>query len=156
MSFSLKNFTELDDAEKEMVLSWRNNQNICKWMFHQELISLEQHRAFIDTLQNKKDALYFLLYENKDALGVIDFTDIDLQTGSAEIGLYANPSLHGVGKKLMKNIIRYGFGQLKLKRLYATAFKSNTKAIALYSRFHFQQYKETKEILYMELYNEDR
>ncbi len=156
MSFSLKNFTELGDAEKEIVLSWRNNQNIRKWMFHQELIFLKQHRAFIDALQNKKDTLYFLLYENKDALGVIDFTDIDLQTGSAEIGLYANPSLHGVGKKMMQNIIRYGFGHLKLKRLYAAAFKNNTKAIALYNRFHFQQYKETKEILYMELYNENR
>ena len=156
MSFSLKNFTELGDAKKEMVLSWRNNQNIRKWMFHQELISLEQHRAFIDTLQNRKDALYFLLYEDKEAIGVIDFTDIDLQRGSAEIGLYTNPSLHGVGKKLMQNIIHYGFGHLKLKRLYAAAFKSNTKAIALYSRFHFQHYKETKETLYMELYNEDR
>ena len=156
MSFSLKKFTELGDAEKEMVLSWRNNQNIRKWMFHQELISLEQHRAFIDALQSRKDALYFLLYEDKEAIGVIDFTDIDLQRGSAEIGLYTNPSLHGVGKKMMQNIIRYGFGHLKLKRLYAAAFKSNTKAIALYSRFHFQQYKETKEILYMELYNEDR
>jgi UDP-4-amino-4,6-dideoxy-N-acetyl-beta-L-altrosamine N-acetyltransferase len=156
MSFSLKNFTELGDTEKSMVLGWRNNDNIRKWMFHQELISLEQHRAFIDSLRNKKDALYFLLYENKDAVGVIDFTDIDLQKGSAEIGLYANPSLHGVGKKLMQNIISYGFGHLKLKQLYTAVFKSNTKAISLYRRFDFQQYKETKEILYMELYNEDR
>jgi UDP-4-amino-4,6-dideoxy-N-acetyl-beta-L-altrosamine N-acetyltransferase len=156
MSFSLKNFTELGDTEKSMVLGWRNNDNIRKRMFHQELISLEQHRAFIDSLRNKKDALYFLLYENKDAVGVIDFTDIDLQKGSAEIGLYANPSLHGVGKKLMQNIISYGFGHLKLKQLYAAAFKNNTKAISLYRRFDFQQYKESKEILYMELYNEDR
>ena len=65
----LINFIDLIYDEKKMVLEWRNNQNIKKWMYTQDDINLESHLNFIDSLKNSKDKLYFLV--KKDNIYII-------------------------------------------------------------------------------------
>ncbi len=155
MSTKLINFTRLSLEDKKMVLEWRNSAGIRQWMFEQRPISLTEHLAYIEHLEEQKERLYFLVREDEEAVGVIDFTAIDYKDKSAEIGLYANPALHGVGKILMHSILEYGFQTLHMKKLYARVFCSNKKAINLYKNFHFQTYKEDVTLLYMERTNEN-
>jgi len=155
MSTKLINFTRLSLEDKKMVLEWRNSAEIRQWMFEKDHISLTKHLTYIEHLKERKERLYFLVREDEEAIGVIDFTAIDYKDKSAEIGLYANPALHGVGKILMQNILEYGFQTLQIKKLYARVFCSNEKAIKLYKNFHFQTYKEDDTLLYMERTNEN-
>ena len=45
----LINFTDLSNDEKKIILEWRNNPNIKKWMYTQSDITLESHLNFIDS-----------------------------------------------------------------------------------------------------------
>ena len=151
MPRKLINFTKTSREEKEMILLWRNTQEIREWMHTKEPISLRDHLAFINSLSHTKTKEYFLLKIQELYLGVIDFTDINKHLGSADIGLYKNPDLKGVGEKLMESIVRYGFEKLELKTLYAMVYKTNKKAIKLYKKFGFSIKKETQELFKMEL-----
>lgn len=150
------NFTQLSYDEKVKILAWRNHSSIRKWMFNKEPISLESHLSYIDTLANKTDRLYFVIKHYHKDIGVIDFTNIDLNESKAEIGLYSEPMLKGVGKLLMENIIAYGFNQLKLKKLTAEVYEDNLSAIKLYIKFNFKKVSIKASVITMELTNENR
>ena len=154
LTIELLNFTQLSLDEKELVLKWRNDERIRRWMFSTELISLENHLNYIDSLSSKKDRVYFLVKQNSLPIGVIDFTKIT--TSSAHIGLYANPDIKGLGNLLMEKIVNYAFEKLKIKKLISEVFETNIKAIKLYERFDFMVIEQKKDLLIMELNYENR
>lgn len=155
----LINFIDISSEEKKMVLSWRNHQDIKKWMSNQNEITLKAHLNYIDSLPNKKDKLYFLVKESNKYLGVIDFTSI-VENEFAEFGLYAKPNLIGIGSQLMNTIIGYAFNNLKLKKLIANVYINNEKAMRLYKKFNFIKIKVDRDnngtYIKMELKNENR
>lgn len=143
-----------------MILTWRNHEKVRAFMYHVQMISLEEHLLFIESLKKSLDKRYFLVQHKGVDIGVIDFTHITQQC--ATIGLYANPTLSrkGIGKELMNAIITYGFEALHVKKLCAELFAFNTKAKALYEAFGFcETARKTinkHEIICMELDNEHR
>ncbi len=155
-SIELVNFIELSYDEKVEILSWRNHICVRKWMFDKEPIALENHISYIDSLKEKKDRVYFVVKQYGKAVGVIDFTNIDLTNLEAEIGLYAKPMLKGVGSLLMQNILEYGFSELKLKKLVAKVFEENFSAIRLYKKFNFKQVDKENSLIVMERIDENR
>ena len=157
-NIKLINFTDLTQDEKEMILEWRNHPNVKKWMYSSEDISLENHLNFIESLKTSSDKIYFLAKENNTYIGVIDFTNINVET--CEFGLYQNTELKGYGKRLLESIIEYSFIMLKVKKLLAEVFSENEKAIKLYENFNLKEVThktvENQKIICMELENENR
>ena len=156
---SLLNFIDINSKEKSMLLEWRNSDEIRKWMYNREMIELQNHLDYIDSLQKKDDRVYFLVQNDNEYLGVVDLTDI-VKDVSAELGIYTNPSLRGFGKLLMYKIIEYAFGTLNLKKLNANVYVQNIRAIKLYKKFNFTVIESRKdnngELYIMELKNENR
>lgn len=150
-NITLHNFTDLSLTDKKMVLEWRNNPNIRKWMFTQDPITLNDHLTYIDSLKQKDDRLYFLVKKGTQPVGVIDFTNIDQKNKSTEFGIYANPALRQVGKLLMDTTIHYAFNKLKSDTLIAKVFKENIRAITLYIQYNFKEIPENGHIVHMEL-----
>ena len=146
-------FQKLSLDEKKMILQWRNTPSISKWMYNKNIISLQEHLQYIESLDTKKDRVYFLVKKDDMPIGVVDLTQIKPQI-SAELGIYLNPNLKGYGKLLMHKIISYAFETLQLKTIYANVYKSNQKAIKLYEKFHFITQKTDEDFLYMELNNQ--
>lgn len=158
----LINFVDLTLEEKKMVLEWRNDKSVKKWMLHQEEITLEEHLKYIESLKSSKSKLYMAVKKEGLYIGVIDVTKIDFKDNSAYFGLYANPfkKTKGAGSVLQETCIKYAFDILKLQKLKLEVFSNNERAIGLYKKFHFKEAtRETindKEIIYMELINENR
>ena len=151
--YRMKNFTSLDKKDKKILLQWRNEKRVRKWMYSKDKILLKHHLAYINSLKQKDDRIYFLVEHNFQKIGVIDLTNI--KNKSAEIGLYANPNLYGVGAILMQLIIRYGFLYLKLKLLKANVYTNNIKALNLYKKFGFLIHHEKEGLYYMRLKRKD-
>ncbi|MEA1952985.1 MAG: UDP-2,4-diacetamido-2,4,6-trideoxy-beta-L-altropyranose hydrolase [Campylobacterota bacterium] len=155
----LINFTQLTSDEKEMILKWRNDDSVREWMYERDILILKNHLEYIESLNTKKNRVYFLVKNSADYLGVVDLTNIKLGI-SAELGIYSNPILKGQGTLLMSKIIDYAFNILKLKVLYANVYVENQKAIKLYERFNFKMVDMTKDkngkLQNMELKNENR
>lgn len=159
-NIELINFVHMSLKETTMVLSWRNHESIKQWMYNATLITLENHLTYIDTLKDSSDKLYFLVKQDNNYIGVIDFTNINKHNQSSEFGLYANITLKGMGEVLLNCICDYAFNNLNIRKLIAEAFIENERAINLYKRFNFKETKEkiikNKKILCMELKNENR
>lgn len=154
----LINFIDLNLEEKNMVLSWRNHPNIKKWMYTTDDILLKEHLDFINSLRNKKDKLYFVVRQNDEYIGVINFINITLNT--LDMGIYAKSTKKGVGNILLEEIIKYSFESLKVKKILAEVFEENNKAINLYKKFNFKQTDKRivnrQKVICMELKNENR
>lgn len=138
----LLNFTTLNKTQKELVLSWRNHPDIRKWMMDDNVITLENHLHFIDLLNTKTDRCYFLVQKDFEYIGVIDLTAIHMDY--AELGIYANPSMCGVGNILMNSLIDYA-KELGITKLVANVYSTNVRAKNLYERFHFIQTKQIQD-----------
>ena len=154
----LINFIDLTLEEKKMILSWRNHPEVKQWMYSTKDISIENHLNFIESLKNITNKLYFLVKQDKEYLGVIDFTNINKD--DCDFGLYANINLKGMGKILLETIKNYAFNMLNVTILKAEVFKENKKAIYLYKQFNFIEVNNiivnNKEVISMELKNENR
>ena len=154
----LINFTDLSNDEKKIILEWRNNPNIKKWMYTQSDITLESHLNFIDSLNNSKDKLYFLVKKEDENIGVIYFTQIE-PNESLHIGIYSNPHLKGYGKILLETIIYFSFEILKVEKIFSEVYFENERAFSLYKIYGFKEYSykivNDKKLICMELNNID-
>ncbi|WP_139453486.1 UDP-4-amino-4,6-dideoxy-N-acetyl-beta-L-altrosamine N-acetyltransferase [Campylobacter armoricus] len=142
----LKDFNDLTQKEIKLVLKWRNDENIAKFMKTQN-ISLKEHLHFLTNLKSDKTKKYFLVYDDKDTIGVIDF--INITQTSCEFGLYGIKK--GVGKILMQEIKNYAFNVLNIQTLNACVFKENTKALNLYLKSNFKIIKEDDKFYFVSL-----
>ncbi|CAM4131714.1 UDP-4-amino-4,6-dideoxy-N-acetyl-beta-L-altrosamine N-acetyltransferase [Campylobacter armoricus] len=147
----LKDFNDLTQKEIKLVLKWRNDENIAKFMKTQN-ISLKEHLHFLTNLKSDKTKKYFLVYDDKDTIGVIDF--INITQTSCEFGLYGIKK--GVGKILMQEIKNYAFSVLKVQTLNACVFKENIKALNLYLKHGFEVIKEDNNFYFVNLNNPHR
>lgn len=118
----LINFTDLTDEQILMVLRWRNDERIAKFMKNKS-VSEQEHRNFISNLKNDETKRYFLVKEDSDYISVIDF--VDIAADSCEFGIYANPELKG--KILMQTIAEYAAKTLKVGELKSCACNENKK-----------------------------
>lgn len=157
-TIKLINFIDMTYDEADMVLKWRNNNSIKQWMFNQDEISLENHTKFVTSLKDRNDKTYFLVQQGDEYIGVIDFNEIN--NNDLKIGLYVNPSLRGVGKKLMTLIVKYAFDTLKVNKIFAEVFSNNSKAFSLYTKYNFvenrRKFIDNQEVICMELKSENR
>ena len=142
----LINFTDLTDEQILMVLCWRNDERVAKYMKNKS-VSEQEHRNFISNLKNDETKRYFLVKEDSDYIGVIDF--VDIAADSCKFGIYANPELKG--KILMQTIAEYAAKTLKVGELKSCTYNENEKAIALYREFGFEIYGRDEQMSYMSL-----
>ena len=71
-----KNFTLISKEEKELVLKWRNSDRVRTKMVNQDIIPLESHLRFVDSLKNRSDCKYWLFMIDDIPVGVYDLVDI--------------------------------------------------------------------------------
>ncbi|EAK9939970.1 UDP-4-amino-4,6-dideoxy-N-acetyl-beta-L-altrosamine N-acetyltransferase [Campylobacter lari] len=147
----LKDFIHLNQEEIKLVLKWRNDESIAKFMKTQN-ITLKEHLSFLSSLKTDITKKYFLVYDSKQVIGVIDF--INITNNSCEFGLYGIKK--GVGNLLMEEIKNYAFNILKVKILKACVFKENTKALNLYLKHGFKIIKEDNNFYFVNLNNPHR
>lgn len=157
-NFELTNFYDLNHNQKSMVLEWRNNENIKKWMYGSSNISKKDHFDFCDSLQNDNNKRYFLVSKDHEYLGVVYFTGITEEETC--FGLYANPETTGVGRILESISIKYAFDILKVKKLSLEVFSENKQVANLHKKYNFhvscEKTVNNKKVICMELKNENR
>lgn len=156
----LIDFTMLSDEKALEILTWRNHPEVRKWMLNSDIISQDTHLEFVDSLRHDEVNKYFLLNKDRQEIGVIYFNDIHNE--ECTLGLYVNPFKlkKGTGNILISTAIQYAFDSLNIKRIKLEVFSNNERAIALYKRHLFHEYKRRqvneKELICMELCNENR
>lgn len=135
----LLNLTDVSYDIKICVLQMRNHPRVREQMHSQGIIDEADHLDFIDSLKNNHDKKYFVVQYKGQLVGVIYFTDIDLEEKSATFGIYANlyEKVEKIGSVLMESVLAYFNDVLSFKVLNLEVYESNKKAVNLYLKFGF-------------------
>ncbi len=153
----LKHFFDLSHEEKLMILDWRNDINVRKWMYSSEIVLEKNHLNFIESLKKNDAKQYFSVFKDGKIIGVVYFTKINKEKNKCEFGLYANPFLKtvGTGSLLMETGVRYAYDFLKMTKLKLEVFEENLRAQSLYKKYGFKEmaekYVNERKVICMEL-----
>ncbi|MBU3576936.1 UDP-4-amino-4,6-dideoxy-N-acetyl-beta-L-altrosamine N-acetyltransferase [Polynucleobacter sp. UK-Kesae-W10] len=122
----------MNDADLDMVLSWRNHIEVRSFMYTQHEISREEHlqwykRVIMDSSK------HLLIYEEDGIpLGFVNFSAAPNKQESLW-GFYVKPGCSkGLGRRMGLSALRYGFDVAMFHKIIGRSLVENQKSI----RFH--------------------
>lgn len=136
----LINFINLNNEEIETVRNWRNHDAVRCWMYHDHIISSEEHRSFIEKLKEDSKNICWLVKDvNSEYIGVITLNKIDKVNEHAYLGIYSNPlkKTQGAGRLLIDCLKYAAFNCMNLHTLKLEVISSNTHAKNFYETAGF-------------------
>ena len=83
---------------------------------------------FLNNYKQGKIGHYAIVFKNdKRVIGNVGFNNIPINSSEGEIGICINPNYWGynISTELAIELLRYGFEELKLKKIIATTFGTN-------------------------------
>ena len=109
---------------------WRNSTDIMRWCRENELITELDQRRWLEHIDNNPTIRMFGIEANNGnhgLVGVSGLTSIDLIHRYAEFSLYIAPEYQsqGYGKPALIELLKYGFYNLGLNRIFGEVFVSN-------------------------------
>ena len=134
----LCNYVNLNKNDKALALSMRNHPEIKKWMHNQDSILDATHFEFIESLEIQTDRRYFLVKQNNNIIGSINFSEINFEN-SVDFGIYTNPfwQIKGAGRLLESAASQYAFNELGVKKIKLEVYLDNERAINFYKKCDF-------------------
>ena len=109
-----------DDCED--FISWRNSDYIKSRFIYQKDISVEQQKEWIRTKVETGRVAQFIVWDKKanQKVGCVYLQNIDKEKKDAEFGILIaeNYGGKGFGSESAKLIIKHGFEELGLKKIY--------------------------------------
>lgn len=145
----LINFINLSSQEREILRTLRNHPKIRKWMYHDDLISIKEHRDFIRKLAVLNNDFYWIAKDDKGSyLGVVYLNKVDFVNKNAYLGIYSNPAFRGIGHTLIDCLRKLSFKLVKLHTLKLEVIETNTKAVNFYEKQGFKKEGKLKDFSY--------
>lgn len=135
---------DIRDTDLETMAAWRNDPEINKHFFHDEPVSVEQQRQWVNSLRNRSDEKLFIIapIEQPDRpVGTVGLVRMDFRNRKAEWGRFlVDPSSRGKGfaAEALYLSLRYAFYHLNMQRLYLEVYEWNEAARKLYESFEFK------------------
>ncbi|MEZ7500936.1 UDP-4-amino-4,6-dideoxy-N-acetyl-beta-L-altrosamine N-acetyltransferase [Psychrobacter sp. Arc29] len=157
----LLDLTDVSYDIKMCVLKMRNHPRVREQMHSQGIIDKTDHLNFIDSLKNSDSKRYFVAQYKQQLVGVVYFTDINLEEKSATFGIYANlyEKVEKIGSLLMESALTYFHNVLSFRVLNLEVYNSNERAVNLYLKFGFSKsnhfYQNGHDVLIMKYLKRD-
>jgi len=157
-NYTFKNYIILNKEEKILALEFRNSNK--EWMINQNIIPLDEHLNWIETLNNNQKTIYFLVFKDNIPFMSIDYHDININKKEAYWGYFlGNQNYKSEVLKIEKLIIDIAFKQLKLNKLLCIS-DINNKVTKIHEFFGFKVDKkvtiENREFILMFLEKSDK
>ncbi|SFC96285.1 UDP-4-amino-4,6-dideoxy-N-acetyl-beta-L-altrosamine N-acetyltransferase [Thiohalospira halophila DSM 15071] len=129
----------LTEATRDLILPWRNAPEVRRQMYTRHEIPLEEHRAWFERMQADPTRCWYLCRDaSDDPAGVVYFTDIEPEGGSAFWGFYARPDAPaGIGMRMEYSALDHAFHELGLHKLNCEVLATNTAVVNLHKKCGF-------------------
>ncbi len=127
-------------SDTDLIVKWRNTDSVRKNLFSQELITPESHinyyNEYIETHRCYQFILEQIVYENGNMysfsvpVGTVYLKNIDYSNSKALMGTFIGEGMDrgkGFGKEAIQLILKYGFLQLGLNKIYLQVICNNEK-----------------------------
>jgi len=123
---------------------WFNDAGTTRYLTTRAPMSLAGEEKWFERMLERqgKDAYHFVicLLEDDRPIGSIGFDEIDHVDGNAGVGVViGQPELwgQGLGTDAMRALIDFGFGELRLERIWLEVYDFNARARRSYAKCGF-------------------
>jgi len=148
------NLRALEEEDLETLKGWRNSTHIRKTTREYRMLDMMHQKNWFDSIHTAhppKDIMFGVLDKKNKLIGVTGLTYIDWKNRHAEISVY----LHSIGwqktreaKEVLDMVMRYGFDELNLHRLWVEIFSIATENIKLFEKLKFVKEGQLREKLW--------
>jgi len=136
-----ENILKVNDKIKERVRQWRNKEEIRKYMLSQHIITKEEHLNWIESLKNRNDWKFWVIFVDEIPIGSVYLQNIDLKKLTSEWGFYIGEDDFkgkGLGKHILFKLLEFYFEEMKFEVLFTKVISNNIAAINIYRKFKFK------------------
>lgn len=136
---------EISDADAPLIHELRSDQETNALIGRENSKSIEDALLFIDRIKSavqRNENIYWVIrFENSpDLIGTIGLWNFDIPTEATEIGYELLLRFRGQGimSEILPRVVRFGFEQMKLKRINAFCSDQNISSIKLLEKCGFR------------------
>jgi UDP-4-amino-4,6-dideoxy-N-acetyl-beta-L-altrosamine N-acetyltransferase len=131
---------KMTEADLEIVLHWRNRENVRKYMYTRHEISIEEHLSWWNRVSKRDDTIQ-LIFEYKDIpCAVVSFSNLSNRNKSASWAFYLGDNAkRGVGSLVEFNALEYAFNNLNLHKLKCEVLAVNHAVIKMHKKYGFKE-----------------
>ena len=144
-------FVKINKNLIEDYLIMVNDENVQECIYKKKKVfSYEDELNWVNE-KIKENAIIFSMLEKSTGNFIGNFEFMDVKDDKAEIGICITPAYQNkhFGLEAMNAMIEYGFNTLKLKEIDLVVFSTNERAINLYKKLGFIEYKKEENIMGM-------
>ena len=145
------NLIELKEEHLEMVRTWRQSEEVSKYMYTSPSLSIEQQLEWFRRVEQDNSKEHYIIQHNGKDLGLASITEINFTFKKCQWAFYLGDTSirgQGIGAKVEFNIIKRVFDNLKLNRLECEVFVFNDKVIKMHEKFGFRREGYFREYIY--------
>ena len=131
-------------SDVPLFVSWMNDWGTSRTLGLVAPMSLPMEEHWFERVVESqgKDGYHFTacLLADDRPIGTIGLFDLDLRNGNAGLGISigrAEDRGKGYGSDMLRALLRFGFGQLRLERIWLEVFDFNPGARRVYERVGF-------------------
>jgi diamine N-acetyltransferase len=146
---------ELSKTDLPLINSWRNDHAVIDLLGNNFLYIAKEvdENWYENYLQNRQQNIRLIIVDTaKDkSIGTVQLTNIHPINRSAEYSIMIGDKTYwgqGAGLEATKEILRHGFNDLHLNRIYLTVLVENTRAIKLYAKTGFIEEGREREAIF--------
>jgi len=147
-------FRAIERDDLQQLRDWRNDPEIRTRTREFRLLSMENQERWYKALHDDRNTIMFAVLDGKKSLiGVVGLTYIDWKNRRAEISIYVGDKEaqgQGYGLDALKTIMRYGFHDTNLHKLYAEIFAFNEPSVRLFEKAGFKRDGVKREDQYVD------
>jgi RimJ/RimL family protein N-acetyltransferase len=148
----------LRPAEREdlpLFVSWLGDARTTRTLALRSPLSLASEEHWFEDLVAHQggDRWHFVICRLEDdrPVGALDLHDIDARNGSAGLGIVIgdpDDTGKGYGSDALRAVIAFGFGELRLERIWLEVYDFNERARGVYQRVGFVHEGTLRHALY--------
>ncbi|MBN2238897.1 MAG: GNAT family N-acetyltransferase [Dehalococcoidales bacterium] len=139
-------------SDVETALKWFNDPDILQYLNMYLPMTEMQEEKFIEYLGSARDKVMFMVEtvddEDPKAIGSVELENINHKDGNAMFAIAIGEKEYwgqGHGTEAAGLIIRYGFEQLNLHRIYSVVFSFNERSLRLHRKLDFIEEARERE-----------
>lgn len=138
------NLITLGDIETEKQLKLRkirNSPDVRKWMHTSHLISLDEHLAWIKSLDNNKSKITFGIIELDEIIGAFNIYNINSVHKICEWGYFLDSEKSGIGlgSAIEFYLIDFIFNNLGMFKQSLEVLEENISVINMHKKFFLKK-----------------
>lgn len=127
------------ESDVELVLTWRNHQEVRRYMYTKHEISPDEHNRWFEC-SRQDPCKNLLIFEDEDQpIGFVSFNKLE-HSENANWGFYLAPyAPKGLGRRLGVAALDHAFNELKLHKVCGQVLAYNERSIQFHQSFGFKQ-----------------